>query len=390
MDDFKRSKADLIKELLELRQQNKQFETELTHRTMKSQPGDLMLIEMITHSPISIQIMDKEGFSVVINNAHTGFFGAVPPGGYKMFEDTMLLKQGLAEYFQRLQEGEAVFFPDTWYNAHLTNPAFPDKLVWVKSIGFPLLKEKGKPKGYVVMHEDITESKLLKGELQKKILELQISNRHIENQRRYNQEAIEQEKEDISKYLHDQLGQILAGIILKIEKIQKEITQYKLINELEIVKSLLSDGFSSIKDLSNKLQPSIIEAVGIALAIESQTDNFTKQTGIKINPKIDFSIELNSIVANNIYLIVQESFTNIIRHAKASKVNLTFKKNKADVMLTITDNGRGITEDVINSSCSFGIKIMRERAENAGGTLTISGMQGKGTKIEVVLPFQNK
>jgi signal transduction histidine kinase len=388
MEDQKRSKADLIKELQELRLANHQYKTERESHPYKSQPADMMLMEMITHSPVSIQILDKEGFSVVINDAHTKCFGVRPPPGYNMFRDTLLLEQELADSFHKLQQGEAVFFPDTWYNARLIDPCFPDKMVWIKTLGFPLLKEKGEPKGYVVMHEDITENRMLEEKLQKSNLELQILNLQIENHRKYIQDAVDQEKTDVSKFLHDELGQILTGITLKIFKLQKKITDPALNSELVTILTLISESINIVQNTAYKLQSPIVRDLGIALAIESLTDEFAENTEIEMIPEIDLTIEMELSASENIYRIVRESFTNIIRHANASRVNLTFSKTATSVVLTISDNGQGITDEAIASAASFGIKTMRERAESAGGVIAISGEKGKGTKIKIEFPVQ--
>jgi signal transduction histidine kinase len=253
MDDYNRTKADLIKELNELRPLKKHYEAELNRPTFKSHSAEVLLLKMIENSPISIQMLDKEGFTVMTNQAHKKIFNAVPPVGYKMFEDPFLLKQGLAESFSKLQQGKAVFFPETWYNAHLIDPINPDKLIWVKTTGFPLLQKDGVPKGYVVMHEDITERKNLKAQLEESILELQNLNVQIENHRKNNQDAIDREKKDISEFLHNQLGQKLTGITLIIDRILKKNKETVFMDELNTIRYLISDSFATIKSIAINL-----------------------------------------------------------------------------------------------------------------------------------------
>ena len=119
-----------------------------------------MMMDIIEKNPMSIQILDTEGFTLMLNPAHTKLFGSVPPSTYSVFKDPLLIKQGLRSYLERVKKGEVVHLPDTFYNAHDLYPDYPDMVVWLKSIIFPLLNNEGKPERFVVMHEDITEQKI--------------------------------------------------------------------------------------------------------------------------------------------------------------------------------------------------------------------------------------
>jgi PAS domain S-box-containing protein len=121
--------------------------------------SDSIFKEIIEKNPMSIQILDMEGYPIQVNSAHTKLFGVEPPFDYSVLKDQQLLNLGFGEFFERVKKGEVVYFPDSYYNAHDVDPSFPDSPVWVKALGFTLNDNKGKPNKMVFMHENITERK---------------------------------------------------------------------------------------------------------------------------------------------------------------------------------------------------------------------------------------
>ncbi len=121
--------------------------------------------EIIDYNPMSIQLVDLEGYTLMINSAHTKLFGAVPPLDYTLFHDKQLDDQGFRELMDRAMTGKITYFPDFIYNAHQVNPDFPDQPVWIRMVIFPIFGDDGKPERYVVMHEDISEQKAAKEKL---------------------------------------------------------------------------------------------------------------------------------------------------------------------------------------------------------------------------------
>jgi len=117
------------------------------------------LKEIISKNPMSIQIVDRKGYTVNVNAAHTKLFGSVPPPEYSIFDDVQLKKQGFKELFERVQKGEVVHFPDTHFNIHDFDSSYPDMPIWVRGVIFPLIGSNGKPERYVLMQDDITERK---------------------------------------------------------------------------------------------------------------------------------------------------------------------------------------------------------------------------------------
>jgi PAS domain S-box-containing protein len=129
--------------------------TDITER----KTAERILQEIISKNPMSIQIVDKNGYTLSVNSAHTKLFGAVPPPDFTIFNDSQLEKQGFRELFERVKKGEIVHFPDTQFNIHDFNPEYPDVPVWVRGVVFPLMDGNGIPERFVLMQDDITERK---------------------------------------------------------------------------------------------------------------------------------------------------------------------------------------------------------------------------------------
>ena len=140
--------------------------------------SEAIFMDIIEKNPMSIQILDMEGFVLQANLAYTKLFGVQPPSGYSVLKDPQLLNQGFGELFEQIKRGEVVFFPDSYYNVHDVDPSFPDSPVWVKAVGFTLNDHNGSPERIVLMHENITERKhaeaLLNDIIEKNPLSIQI------------------------------------------------------------------------------------------------------------------------------------------------------------------------------------------------------------------------
>jgi PAS domain S-box-containing protein len=121
--------------------------------------ADALFRDIIEKNPISIQILNMDGYTIQTNSAHTKLFGVKTPADYSIFKDTQLLKQGLGNLFDRIKQGEVVYFPDSHFNVHGVDPSFPDVMAWIKVVGFTLHDENGVPDRVVLMHENITERK---------------------------------------------------------------------------------------------------------------------------------------------------------------------------------------------------------------------------------------
>jgi len=121
--------------------------------------SEAMFKDIVEKNPMSIQILNLEGYPIMVNQAHTNLFGVKPPSSYSVLKDPQLLENGFGEIFERIKMGEAVYLPDLYYNVHDIDPSYPNFPVWVRTLGFSLNDNSGNPDKIVFMHENITERK---------------------------------------------------------------------------------------------------------------------------------------------------------------------------------------------------------------------------------------
>jgi signal transduction histidine kinase len=151
---------------------------------------------------------------------------------------------------------------------------------------------------------------------------------------------------------------------------------------------LIDNTINVVRRIAAELRPSILDDLGLVEAIEWQAQKFQAQTGIVCRCDCSLEdVELSQDQSTAVFRIFQEALTNILRHAQATSVDITMRKENGELILTISDNGKGITEDEEAGRLSLGILGMRERAHLAGGRIDITGVKGKGTEVIVRVPI---
>jgi signal transduction histidine kinase len=153
---------------------------------------------------------------------------------------------------------------------------------------------------------------------------------------------------------------------------------------------MIDKTIQTVKRISTELRPGLLDDLGLAAAIEWQTEEFQKRTGIQckitIDPKdISFDRDRNTAI----YRIFQETLTNVARHAHATEVNVTLQQRDDQLELNVRDNGRGITEKELANPRSFGLIGIRERVKIFSGINIIKGIPGKGTTLTVRMPIHD-
>ena len=154
---------------------------------------------------------------------------------------------------------------------------------------------------------------------------------------------------------------------------------------------LIDDLIKNVRKISSELRPNVLDYLGLIPAIEWHIEEFKKRTEIECSyetntSKIDLGMQINS----SIFRIMQEACTNIIRHAKATKVNLFINEQTDFISLRILDNGIGIKPDEISNVKSLGILGMKERTMNFNGSLSIANAENGGTLLTLIIPKEAK
>lgn len=153
------SREELIKQIARLEQENISLKRSFEINTLGLSQTEKLFQDIIDKNPMSIQILDMEGHTIQVNPAFRRIFGATPPSDYSVFNDPQLINQGFDKLFDKIKNGEVIFFPDSYYNAHDVDSSFPDVPLWLKTTGFCLNDRNGKADKIVIIHENITERK---------------------------------------------------------------------------------------------------------------------------------------------------------------------------------------------------------------------------------------
>ncbi|MGD9249613.1 MAG: ATP-binding protein [Desulfobacterales bacterium] len=209
----------------------------------------------------------------------------------------------------------------------------------------------------------------------------------------YQNDVREQERIRIAREIHDQFGQSLTILKMDLAWMKRHLsTVDSAVDEkLAAMLRLILEAMDNLHDVTSELRPVILDDFGLAAAIEWQAETFRRRSGIGCRLQNNgYEPELTKDQATALFRIFQELLTNIIRHAEADDVIVRLEKHDGGIMLQVTDNGRGITEDEIDSPHAFGLLGIRERLHPLGGWVVFEGRPGQGTRVTIRLPLHQE
>src|SRR5687767_12032819 len=206
----------------------------------------------------------------------------------------------------------------------------------------------------------------------------------------YLQYVREDERIRISRQVHDELGQALTGLKMDLYWLANRLPKkYRTVHDKTKAMSAHIDAtIQTVRRIATELRPGILDDLGLVAAIEWQAQEFQKRTGIECVVSSDLKEPILDQDLNTAFFrIFQETLTNIIRHAQASRVEVQLRQEESTLVLEVRDNGRGVTEAELNDTRSIGVLGMRERAALLQGELQITGVPGQGTTVAVRIPL---
>jgi PAS domain S-box-containing protein len=206
------------------------------------------------------------------------------------------------------------------------------------------------------------------------------------------QEIREEERAVIAREIHDELGQQLTGLKMDMSWISKRLylqDNGQIKQKIDGTLKLLDVTIKTVRRIATDLRPSILDNLGLIAAIEWQSEDFEKRTGIITRFTADMNeFDFSPQMAIGLFRICQESLTNIARHAEAKNSYITLQQKNGELLLTITDNGKGFDVDKISHKKTLGLIGMRERALMMGGEYEMVSEKGKGTTLFIRIPDQ--
>lgn len=200
----------------------------------------------------------------------------------------------------------------------------------------------------------------------------------------------EDERKRIAREIHDELGQNLLALRIDIAMLHARTGDKhpKLSAKVQTALDHLDATMKSMRAIINNLRPPVLD-LGLNAAIEWQVWDFERRSGIAtelVMGKQDFALDDNCSVA--VFRILQESLSNVIRHAQANRVRIDLHKSDNMLLMEVADNGIGIFPDCRRKANSFGLLGIKERVNTLGGTLAISSGQDQGTTLTISIPAE--
>jgi len=249
-------------------------------------------------------------------------------------------------------------------------------------------------KGILGLYEDITEQMQNEERLQDYLKEIKKDRKNLKRLSKKLINIQEEERRKISETIHDDIGQNITAIKINISVIEEAIKSHalhKVKERLLETKSQLEQVFEQLRKLNIDLRLPLLRDLGLLPALHAYVNRYKKRENIDIDFEvINFKKRLYKEMEIVIFRIVQETFTNISKHARADNIYLRLENKKSKVCVLIKDNGKGFSTKNVSDSEELGNGLglieMRERIETIGGNLDIKSSLGKGTQLLIEIP----
>lgn len=262
----------------------------------------------------------------------------------------------------------------------------PDRLGRLRcyeTIKTPVRDRHGRIIGTAGISRDITRRKKLESELRKSRGQLRVLSAHLHSVR-------EEERARLSRELHDELGQNLAALRFGLDWIDAQLLpgQDAAAEKVAGLRSLTDATVAIMARIATELRPIILDDLGLAVAVEWLVETVAKQTGLEIALSVGLRREpAEREIDITVFRILQESLTNVVRHARASKVDVTLSEAGRHVVLEVADDGCGLAAAARQRRMpALGLLGMQERAAAVGGALSIENRADGGTRVSLRVP----
>ena len=195
--------------------------------------------------------------------------------------------------------------------------------------------------------------------------------------------AQEAERRRIARELHDEIGQVLTGLVLRSETLFRRAPD-DLRDDLAGLREAARHGAEEVRQIAQRLRPEALDELGLQSALLALATGVAERAGLNVRRTLDAGVSLTPEQELVIYRVAQESLTNVVRHAGAERVELSLQGNGDGVTLTVRDDGVGLPDRA--DQHANGIRGMRERALLVGAQLSVRRTRPSGTEVVLRLP----
>lgn len=209
------------------------------------------------------------------------------------------------------------------------------------------------------------------------------------------QSAREEERSRIAREIHDELGQTLTAVKLDLDWLERRLEESgrdpglnpwldRVVQAGEVVESAMD----TVRRIASDLRPTALDTLGLTAALREEVERFRARTGLECVLESEGApADPPPELATAVFRILQESLTNVARHAQASAVSVRIARDARGWTLEVRDNGRGIDPSLLGGTRSLGLLGMRERVAGLGGSIEVGRLEPSGTRVRVVLPW---
>lgn len=205
--------------------------------------------------------------------------------------------------------------------------------------------------------------------------------------------AQEEERKKISRELHDVIAQALAGINMRLATLKTVtgINTKKLVRNISLTQKMITKSADIVHQFARELRPAMLDDLGLIPALHSYMTAFTKRSGVRTHLTVFEGVEkLSAAKRTALYRVAQEALTNVERHARASRVEVSIRREAKFMRMEVVDDGISFQVRQVGlarESKRLGLVGMRERIEMVGGSFDIESAPGEGTKIIANIPI---
>ena len=244
------------------------------------------------------------------------------------------------------------------------------------SVKFPVQDEQGKVSRLWGISVNITDLKMAQDKLRR------LSGSIMASQ--------EQERTAIARELHDELGQVLTALRMEAVWLHGRLGQSdpqgaaRALDMCELIDRTITE----VRGISTRLRPAVLDDLGLVDALEWHAADFEKRTGIACDFSHGTVPQVREYIAIAAYRVAQEALTNVARHARAERADVSLRVGDGRLILTVEDDGQGFDPQVVGEPEGWGLAGMYERASLAAGSLEIDSSPGRGTRVVLTLPLE--
>jgi len=244
----------------------------------------------------------------------------------------------------------------------------------------PLKDWRGLGIGRLLLLHDVTDQKRAQAQI-------------LEQQRAL---ATLKERERLARELHDSLGQVLSFASLKMGAARKWMADGRLEkadDQMAHLEGTLTEAHADVREYILNLRTAPTEQMPFFATLQHYLDGFRQNYGIQVDVSIGMGVDADIFPAQaqmELFRILQEAFSNARKHARAERVSLSFEKEDSLVRIRIQDTGKGFDPSQPAGEGHFGLRFMRERAEQIGGSLRLDSAPGEGTCVVLEIPVNSK